>query len=118
VVKKVTDKLFIIGENDNKYVNFADEKFQNKLYSFEQKENIGYCKNNDYIEIFKNINYELARTFQYYESEIERYTNYTIEELRNYLFPIINDEYDRRLKIPAMFKPASNLSSSLNDIKK
>jgi hypothetical protein len=118
VVKKVTDKLFIIDENDNKYVNFADEKFQNKLYSFEQKENFGYCKNNDYIEIFKNINYKLARTFQYYESEIERYTNYTIEELRNYLFPIINDEYDRRLKIPAMFKPASNLSSSLNDIKK
>jgi hypothetical protein len=118
VVKKVIEKLFIIDENDNKYVNFADEKFQNKLYSFEQKDNFGYCKNNDYIEIFKNINYELARTFQYYEGEIKRYSNDTNEESRNYLSPRINEEYDRRLKNLAMSDQASNLFSPLGDSKK
>jgi hypothetical protein len=83
VVKKATDKLFIIDENDNKYVNFTDEKFKNKLYSFEQKKNFRYRIDNDYIEIFKNINDELTKTLQYYESEINRLKKDTIDKSKD-----------------------------------
>jgi hypothetical protein len=108
VVKKVTDKLFIIDKNDNKYVNFIDEKFKSKLYSFERKENLLYHKDNDYIKIFKNISKELAKTFHYYESEIDRLKKDTIYKSKNDTYHREYEKYNIRPEVSITPGPTSN----------